>query len=74
MRTAVAYDVDKLRWDMAERGWMNTDLARAAGVSDMTVTRFFSGERRTPRTADKLARALGKTARRYMRAAAEAQA
>ncbi len=66
MRTNVSYDVDKLRWDMAERGWLPTDLARAAAVSDMTVSRFFSGERRTARTAAKLASALGKSTRRYL--------
>lgn len=66
MRTIVAYDVAKMRWDMAERGWNATDLARAAAVSNMTVSRFFSGERRTARTAAKLASALGRTPRRYL--------
>jgi plasmid maintenance system antidote protein VapI len=72
MRTNVTYDVAKMRWDMAERGWNATDLARAAAVSNMTVSRFFSGERRTARTALKLANALGKTPRRYLVRAGEA--
>jgi plasmid maintenance system antidote protein VapI len=70
--SAVAYDTTLLEHDMAERGWLATDLARAAGVSDMTVSRFLSGERRTARTADKLARALGKTVRRYLRSSRSA--
>jgi plasmid maintenance system antidote protein VapI len=70
--TRVAYDVEKLRWDLAERGWLPTDLARAAEVSDMTVSRFLSGQRQTARTAAKLAKALGKTVRRYLVRSGEA--
>lgn len=66
MDTPFTYNVDKLRCDIAERGWLPTDLARAAGVSDMTVSRFLSGERQTARTAAKLALALGKSVRRYL--------
>lgn len=61
----VQYDVAKMAVDMADRGWLPTDLARAADVSDMTVSRFLRGEVQTPRTADKLARALGYSPRRY---------
>ena len=60
------FDVSKMRDDMAERGWLPTDLARAAGVSDMTVSRFLKAERGNPRTAEKLARALGRGIRRYL--------
>jgi transcriptional regulator with XRE-family HTH domain len=60
------FDVEKLQWDIAERGWMATDLARESGVSHMTVSRFLSGEIQTPRTAAKFAAALGKTVRRYL--------
>lgn len=66
MATGTRFDVDKLRDDMSERGWLPTDLARAAGVSDMTVSRFFSGERANPRTVEKLAKALGRGLRRYL--------
>ena len=66
MSTRITYDVEKLRWDMTERGWLPTDLARAAAVSDMTVSRFLSGERQTARTLAKLAKALGKGVRRYL--------
>lgn len=50
---------------MALRGWNNEALARAAGVSGMTVTRFLRGEAQTAKTAEKIARALGYTVRRY---------
>jgi len=63
---APEYDVERLVRDMTERGWIQTDLARAAGVSDMTVTRFLSGARRTARTAAKLASAFGHPVRRYL--------
>ena len=51
---------------MALKGWMNNDLARAAGVSGMTVTRFLRSERQTAKTAERLARALGHPVRRYL--------
>lgn len=65
-RKSFSYDVATLMADMAEKGWLPTDLARVAEVSDMTVSRFLSGERRTPRTAKKLADALGYGVRRYL--------
>lgn len=66
MQTAVHYDVALMREDMRDKGWFATDLAKKAGVSDMTVTRFLRYERQTDRTAVKLAKALGyRTARRY---------
>ena len=68
----VGYDLARYVSDMAMRGWLNTDLARAAGVSSMTVTRFMRGESQTARTAEKLARALGYSVRRYVIPAAEA--
>ena len=61
-----SYDVDKLRADMAERGWLPTDLAKVAGVADPTVHRFLDGEFQTARTLKKLAHALGYTTRRYL--------
>jgi hypothetical protein len=51
--------------DMEELGWLKTDLARAAELSDMTVSRFFRGKQQNARTAKKLADALGKPVRRY---------
>lgn len=52
--------------DMALKGWLPTDLARAAKVSDMTVSRFLKGNTQTERTADRLARALGFSPKRYL--------
>ena len=60
------YDVTLMREDTRARGWLPIDLARKARVSHMTVSRFFSGERRTPRTAKKLAAALGQPLSRYL--------
>jgi transcriptional regulator with XRE-family HTH domain len=66
MGTKPRFDVAKMRDDMTARGWLPTDLAKAAQVSDNTVARFLSGERRNPRTAEKLAAALGRSIRRYL--------
>jgi ribosome-binding protein aMBF1 (putative translation factor) len=65
-RRRPSFDVNKLLADMALRGWNNSDLARAADVSGMTVTRFLRGEAQTAPTAKKLAEALGFTPRRYL--------
>lgn len=64
--TRPSYNVALMRNDMVLKGWLATDLARKARLSDMTVGRFFSGERRTARTAKKLAEALGYSIRRYL--------
>lgn len=63
---AIAYDTTRLLRDLAERGWLPTDLARMARVSDMTVGRFLKGIHQTSRTAAKLATALGYSVRRYL--------
>lgn len=60
--------------DMALKGWAATDLARAAQVSDMSVTRFMRGDTQTARMADKLARALGYSPRRYFAGVEEVSA
>ncbi len=60
------FDVPRMVNDMAERGWVATDLARAADVSDMTVSRFLRGTRQTATTAKKLASAMGYSVRRYV--------
>ena len=65
-RIRPTYNVHRLVDDMALKGWMNTDLARAADVSSMTVTRFLRGEAQTARTAERFARALGYSVRRYL--------
>jgi transcriptional regulator with XRE-family HTH domain len=60
------FNVERLVQDMTLRGWNATDLARAADVSAMTVSRFLRGEAQTAPTAKKLADALGYTVRRYL--------
>lgn len=55
---------------MALRGWLPRDLARAAGCSDMTVSRVLSGERANPRTMARLAQAIGHPVKRYLKAVA----
>lgn len=52
--------------DMTVKGWLPTDLARAAGVSGMTVSRFLRRERQNARTAKLLSIALGYSVRRYL--------
>lgn len=69
-----SFDVVLMRDDLARKGWLPVDLARKAKVSHMTVGRFFTGEHRTPRTAKKLAKALGHSIDRYLVAASEAVA
>lgn len=65
-RPRAFYDASKIVEDMAGKGWLPTDLARAANVSDMTVSRFLKGDTQTERTAERLARALGFSPRRYL--------
>jgi transcriptional regulator with XRE-family HTH domain len=61
------YDAALMAEDLAGRGWTPKDLAKRAKVADVTVYRFLSGEFQTPKTAKKLAAALGYTSpRRYL--------
>jgi plasmid maintenance system antidote protein VapI len=63
----LSYDVARMQHDMASKGWQPIDLAAKARVNKATVSRFFDGSFQTPRTAAKLARALGYSVRRYLR-------
>lgn len=60
------YDVRLMVEDMTVKGWHKLDLAQRAGVADMTVIRFLRGQSQTPKTAHKLAKALGHSVRRYL--------
>lgn len=64
-RHRARYNIQLMVKDMALLGWNNAALARAAGVSTMTVSRFLRGTRQTAPTADCLSRALGRPVRRY---------
>lgn len=66
MGTTSRYDLDKLRDDLDLRGWLPTDLARSSGLTDQTISRFLKGDRVNPRTADRIARALGYGVGRYL--------
>jgi plasmid maintenance system antidote protein VapI len=73
--TDITYNVALMRRDLAERGWMPTDLAKKAKVPDITVSRFLRGQYQTPRMAKRLARALGyKTPKRYVLVSGQAVA
>lgn len=69
-----AYDTALIHADMTAKGWLPIDLARAAGVSHMSVGRFLRRERQTARMAKKLAEALGRSVRRYIVATSQAVA
>lgn len=72
--TPVLFNAQLIAEDMAVKGWTKLDLANAAGVADMTVIRFLRGERQTPQVAKKLAKALGRSIRRYLISTAQASA
>ena len=62
----IRFDHELMAEDMALRGWSKVDLARRAGVADMTVIRFLRGDCQTAKSAKKLSRALGYSVRRYL--------
>lgn len=65
-KPTVRYDTRRVVADMAGRGWLAQDLARVAGLSNMTVSRFLRHQRPTATTVKKIADALGFSARRYV--------
>jgi len=50
---------------MTLRGWNETKLAEASGLSVKTVNRFLCDEVQTAKTAERIAGALGYSIRRY---------
>lgn len=64
-RARARYNTERVIEDMTLRGWNNSELARRARISDMTVTRFLRGESQTAKTAARIAKALGYSVRRY---------
>lgn len=67
MAMRIEWDVDKLATDMARRGWIGRDLARAAGVHEMTVSRALRHGSVSARAWARLAGAMGYTVGRYIR-------
>lgn len=63
-----AYDVQLVRSDMDDRGWIATDLAKHAELTDQTISRLLKGQA-TVRTLKKVAFALRghATPRRYLK-------
>ena len=64
-----SYNVALILEDMAALGWLPAHLARAAGVSEMTVSRFLKRTVQTAPTAKRMADALGHPVQRYFVAA-----
>lgn len=59
------YQGNKVLADLGLRGWNCSDLARHTGLSYPTISRFVHGQVQTPKTAERIARALGYSVRRY---------
>ena len=59
---SVTLAADRLRFEIARRGWSNSDLARAAGVSAATVTTATAGRPVSSNTLRKIAVALAAAA------------
>jgi transcriptional regulator with XRE-family HTH domain len=66
MSITVRYNVERMAEDIAARGWHPSGLADRVGVARSTVGRFLSGEFQTAKTAEKLAKGLGYSVRRYL--------
>jgi transcriptional regulator with XRE-family HTH domain len=58
--SGVRLDAARLEYELVRRGWDAADLAKAAGVSQGTLSSARQGKRITQRTLIRLAIALGK--------------
>ena len=54
----VRISVQRLRLELARRGWTHGDLARSAGISAPTVSAAMAGRPVAPRTVRRIAEAL----------------
>jgi transcriptional regulator with XRE-family HTH domain len=61
-----AFDAHLIRRDMAAKGWIAKDLALAAGIAELTASRFLRGLAQSPRIAKKIATALDRTPGDYL--------
>ena len=66
MDRIVDFNVVLMQRDMVTKGWEPTDLADRVRCHKSTISRFFSGEHRTAKTAKKIAKALGQPLERYI--------
>lgn len=64
-RPRAKFNADLVAEDLALRGWTASELAKRSGMSIPTVTLFLRGEVQTTKTAHRIAKALGKSVRRY---------
>lgn len=74
MQQSPRYRFADMLEDAAKRGWLPIDLIRAGNVSINNGYRFLRGQNNSPRTAEKLTRALGKRQGYYLRSREEASA
>jgi predicted transcriptional regulator len=54
----VRFNRSRLEFSMLAKGWLRSDLATAADVSEATLFKVFAGKRVTNRTAQKITLAL----------------
>jgi lambda repressor-like predicted transcriptional regulator len=59
MAQQARYSTTRIEREMAERGLDRAWLAKAAGVSQVTLSFFFRGTRQTVKVGSAIARALG---------------
>lgn len=57
--TVFKYNVSKLERRRLEKGWTQTQLAKEASLSRVTVCQILNGRKGSPETIKKLAAALG---------------
>jgi len=57
----ISLDPNKLSYLASLRGWVRKDIAQAAGLSYVPVAHIFRGKGISPRTAKRIADALGVT-------------
>lgn len=69
METTLRFDAQLMRDDMAERGWRLAHLAQASGLHYETAARTLRQQTFNPTTIARLARALGRGPKRYLRRA-----
>jgi len=67
MQQPARYDVARMIYDAAAKGWLPIDLIRAASpISFSHGYKFLRGESQSPRVAEKFTRALGKRSGYYL--------
>ena len=61
------WDTRLMERDRLALGWTQADLAHHAGISAQTVGRFFAGSFQSPKSAKRIALALGHPITRYLK-------